>query len=158
MASYAPLFAHVDGWQWTPDEIWFDNLRSYGTPNYYVQELYSLYKGTDVVPLKLNNQAVSGQNGVYASAVTDSKTHELIIKFINSGKVSQSAGFVVKGKKLKSTAIVITLHSDDLVAVNSLDKPTSISPVQSTIQLSGNKISLTVKPYSMNVIRVKLSN
>jgi len=26
--------AHVDAWQWTPDEIWFDNLRSYGTPDY----------------------------------------------------------------------------------------------------------------------------
>ena len=37
MASYAPLLAHVDAWQWTPDLIWFDNLRSYGTPNYYVQ-------------------------------------------------------------------------------------------------------------------------
>ncbi|HKZ38561.1 MAG TPA: alpha-L-arabinofuranosidase C-terminal domain-containing protein, partial [Chryseolinea sp.] len=35
MASYAPLFAHAEGWQWTPDLIWFDNLRSYGTPNYY---------------------------------------------------------------------------------------------------------------------------
>ena len=32
MASYAPLFAHVDAWQWTPNLIWFDNLRSYGTP------------------------------------------------------------------------------------------------------------------------------
>jgi alpha-N-arabinofuranosidase len=32
MASYAPLFAHVDAWQWTPDLIWFDNLNAYGTP------------------------------------------------------------------------------------------------------------------------------
>ena len=39
MASYAPLFAHVDGWQWTPDLIWVDNLRTYGTPNYYVQKI-----------------------------------------------------------------------------------------------------------------------
>ena len=38
MASYAPLFAHAEGWQWTPDMIWVDNLRSYGTPNYYVQK------------------------------------------------------------------------------------------------------------------------
>ena len=37
MASYAPLFAHVDAWQWTPNLIWFDNLRSFGTPSYYVQ-------------------------------------------------------------------------------------------------------------------------
>ena len=41
MASYAPLFAHAEGWQWTPDLIWFDNLRSYGTPNYYVQKLFA---------------------------------------------------------------------------------------------------------------------
>lgn len=34
MASYAPLMANVNAWQWTPDAIWFDNLRSYGTPNY----------------------------------------------------------------------------------------------------------------------------
>ena len=27
-ASYAPLFAHVEGWQWRPDLIWFDNLSS----------------------------------------------------------------------------------------------------------------------------------
>ena len=46
MCSYAPLFAHSEGWQWTPDLIWFDNLKSYGTPNYYVQKLFSLNKGT----------------------------------------------------------------------------------------------------------------
>ena len=45
MASYAPLFAHVDGWQWTPDLIWVNNLQVYGTPNYYVQKLYSTNKG-----------------------------------------------------------------------------------------------------------------
>ena len=50
MASYAPLFAHADGWQWTPDLIWFDNLDYDGTPNYYVQKLFSNNKGTNVVP------------------------------------------------------------------------------------------------------------
>ena len=28
MATYAPLIAHVEGWQWRPDMIWFDNLTS----------------------------------------------------------------------------------------------------------------------------------
>ncbi len=55
MASYAPLFAHVDGWQWTPDLIWTDNLRSCGTPNYYVQQLFSRNRG-DVV-LEVSNDA-----------------------------------------------------------------------------------------------------
>lgn len=51
MASYAPLFAHVDGWQWTPDLIWVDNLRSLGTTDYQVQKLFSLHKGNTVVPV-----------------------------------------------------------------------------------------------------------
>lgn len=50
MASYAPLFAHADAWQWTPDLIWCDNLRIYGTPNYYVQQLFSLNRGDVVLP------------------------------------------------------------------------------------------------------------
>ncbi|HEX8277221.1 MAG TPA: alpha-L-arabinofuranosidase C-terminal domain-containing protein, partial [Segetibacter sp.] len=68
MASYAPLFAHVDGWQWTPDLIWVDNLRSYGTPNYHVQKLFSNYKGTDVVPVLKNNEVIAGKDSLYASA------------------------------------------------------------------------------------------
>ena len=51
MASYAPLFAHVDGWQWTPDMIWVDNLKTIGTPNYYVQIIkpFSIRIGTGTI-------------------------------------------------------------------------------------------------------------
>jgi alpha-L-arabinofuranosidase len=48
MASYAPLFAHVDAWQWVPDLIWVDNLHVLATPNYYVQQLFARNRG-DVV-------------------------------------------------------------------------------------------------------------
>jgi alpha-N-arabinofuranosidase len=51
LASYAPLFAHIDGWQWTPNLIWADNLRVFGTPNYYVQQLFSRHRGDFVLPL-----------------------------------------------------------------------------------------------------------
>src|SRR5208282_4125736 len=53
MASYAPLFAHVDAWQWTPNLIWCDNLRVYGTPSYYVQQLFSRNRGDIVLPVDL---------------------------------------------------------------------------------------------------------
>jgi alpha-N-arabinofuranosidase len=78
MASYAPLMAHVDAWQWKPDEIWFDNLRSYGTPNYYVQKVFATNTGTRIVPV--TPQAV---NGLYTSASLDERSHELIVKTIN---------------------------------------------------------------------------
>ncbi len=56
MASYAPLFANVDAWQWTPDLIWCDNLRVYGTPNYYVQQLFSRNRGDAVLPTEVNDE------------------------------------------------------------------------------------------------------
>ena len=157
MASYAPLFAHVEGWQWTPDLIWFDNLRSYGTPNYYVQQLFSLNKGTDVVPLTLNNEAVTGQGGCFASAVLDNNTHQLIIKMINTGNTEQKADFVVNGVNLASKGNLTVLHSDDLNSVNSLDDPLKVSPKEGDIGFTGNHVKLILKQYSFSIIRVSLT-
>ena len=70
-------------------------------PDYYVQQLYSLNKGTDVVPITLNNETVTGQDGCFASAVLDSKTNDVVIKIINSGAKAQDANFVINGKGLK---------------------------------------------------------
>jgi alpha-N-arabinofuranosidase len=159
MASYAPLFAHVDAWQWTPDLIWFDNLRSYATPNYYVQQLYSLNKGTDVVPVTLNNETVTGQDGLFASSVLDKKTNSVIIKIINADQHMQNADFVINGlKKLNPMAQVTTLQSEDLAAVNSLDKPKTVSPKVRPTAVNGSTVKLQLKPYSFNVIRIKTVN
>jgi alpha-L-arabinofuranosidase len=157
MASYAPLFAHVDAWQWTPDLIWFDNKKSYGTPNYYVQKLYSLNKGTDVVPLTLNNEAVTGQNGVYSTASINKSTGELLIKFVNTGTVSHTAQFDITGlSKYQNTAWVTTLRSDKLDAENSLAKPNVVVPVDSKVNIAGNGLQITAEPYSFKVIKLKV--
>ncbi len=60
MATYAPLFAHVEGWRWRPDMIWYDNNNSVRTASYYVQQLFSENKGTNVVPLTMDKKNVTG--------------------------------------------------------------------------------------------------
>jgi len=52
MASYAPLFANVDAWQWRPDLIWTDNLRVLTTPSYYVQQMFTHNRGDVVLPVE----------------------------------------------------------------------------------------------------------
>ena len=59
MATYAPLFAHVEGWRWRPDMIWYDNNNSVRTASYYVQQLFSENKGTNVVPLTMDKKNVT---------------------------------------------------------------------------------------------------
>ncbi|MDK1476883.1 alpha-L-arabinofuranosidase C-terminal domain-containing protein [Streptomyces sp. 549] len=50
LASYAPLLANQDYVQWTPDMIWFDNARSWGSANYEMQKLFMTNVGDEVVP------------------------------------------------------------------------------------------------------------
>lgn len=156
MASYAPLFAHLDGWQWTPDLIWVDNLNSYGTPDYYVQKLYSLNKGSRVIPIHLNGDVIAGQDSLYASASVDILTKELIIKIVNAEDKEQSVNLNFEGvKKLNPSAKLIQMQSDDLTAVNSIEQPRNISPKEFTIQLKGKNPVVKVAAYSFNIIRVK---
>ena len=157
MASYAPLFAHVDGWQWTPDLIWVNNLQSYGTPDYYVQQLFSINKGTAVVPVTLNNEVVAGQDSLYASAVIDSAAKEVIVKLVNASDKQRAAVIQLQGlKKLSNSAIVTVLKSDDLYSMNSFENPQKISPQDMVLPLKGKSINFSAAPYSFNVIKIKM--
>lgn len=158
MASYAPLFAHVDGWQWTPDMIWVDNLRSYGTPNYYVQKLFSTNKGTNVVPVLWNDKPIAGQDNLYSSATIDKNTNELILKMVNTSDKMQQPDIQVDGiEKLNSNATLIVLKGESLQQENSLNAPTAVQPAEQKIQLKGKKLSLPLAPYSFTVVRIKMS-
>ena len=157
MASYAPLFAHADGWQWTPDLIWVNNLQSYGTPDYYVQKLFSLNKGNKVVPITLNNDAVAGQDSLYATASIDTVSKELIIKLVNASAKPQSNTLLIEGiKKWAPQATLTVLRSDELYSVNSFSDPQKIAPVESVISTKGKQIQLVAAGYSLSVVRIKL--
>ena len=157
MASYAPLFAHVDGWQWAPDLIWVNNLNVYGTPDYYVQKLFSLNKGTHVVPLTFNNEAIAGQDSLYASAVVDKSSNELIVKIVNASNKQQVQAISVEGvKKLAKTATLQLLQQNDLTALNSIATPKLVAPVETLLNISGKKFDYTAAPYSFSVLRIKL--
>ncbi|UII27126.1 alpha-L-arabinofuranosidase [Fulvivirga maritima] len=156
MTSYAPLFAHVDAWQWTPDLIWFDNVKSYGTPNYYVQKLFSTNSGTDLLSLTGNNEPVKGQDKLYASAVIDDKTGEVIIKMVNANASAKEITLAPKGKKFASKATQQLLKSDDMNAVNSLEAPKKVSPQSSEIKIKGGTLKMTLEPNAFYVLRAKL--
>lgn len=157
MASYAPLFAHTEGWQWTPNLIWFDNLRSYGTPNYYVQKLFANNKGNKILPVLYQNAAATGQDGLYASSVFDEATNEVIVKIVNTTSAAKSTVVVINGsKKPENPAKITVLRSDNPEAMNSLEQPTKISPTEQTIQVTDKKINLTLSPGSLSVLRVRV--
>lgn len=135
MATYAPLFAHVDGWQWRPDMIWYDNTRMFKSVSYYVQQMYACNKGTNVLPLTMNGKSVAGQegqDGLFASAVVDKKKGEIIVKVANTSDNTQDVTLNLNGLKGSRSATATTLQSDNMDAENTLDNPNLIRPVETT--------------------------
>ena len=152
LATYAPLFAHVDAWQWKPDMIWFDNLRSVRSANYYVQQLYARYKGTHVLNVSLNGENVIGQQDVYASVVTDVVNKQLIIKLANVAKTEKTIGFNLKIKDLPNVLsgkkILLKAASGD---ENTLDEPFLVKPQESPVSFGSKEINIKLEPESFQV-------
>ena len=163
MATYAPLLAHVEGWQWRPDLIWFDNLRSVRSCSYYVQQLYGTNKGTNVVPLRMDGKPVSGQagqNGLFASAVWDEPTQTYIVKVINTSDTAQPVAITFEGLKSSQRLAAepsIIFHSDNPDADNTLDNPTAIVPRETLAPtVGGNQMTAEVGAQTFAVYKIKV--
>ena len=157
MCTYAPLFAHVEGWQWRPDLIWFDNLRSVKSPNYYVQQLYGMHVGTNVLTTSENKLPLTGQNGLYASTALDKNKNEIILKIANTSTEVRKVTYTFNGlKKAERVGTHTLLISEDMDAENTLENPTAIIPKEKEIKTSGNTIELELAPQSFNLLTIKL--
>jgi alpha-L-arabinofuranosidase len=53
MCSYAPLFVNPDWRRWNPNAIVFDAARTYGTPSYHCQVLFSQNRADVVLPTEV---------------------------------------------------------------------------------------------------------
>ena len=158
MATYAPLFAHVEGWQWRPDAIWYDNLRKFNSCAYYVQQLYATNKGTNMLTLTMNGKAVAGnpdQDGLFASAVFDKNTNEVIIKVVNTSDKAQDVTLNLKGMKGSHATQLITFHSDNLTAENTLEEPEKITPQTSSMTVNAPQQSVTVPARTFYIYKIK---
>ena len=158
MATYAPLFSHVDGWQWRPDMIWYDNLRVAKSASYWVQALYAQNKGTNVLPVQQTNFPKKGEDGVVASAVWDKDKAEYIVKVVNTYEQAKTVSIVLKGMKQISNASVIELDLSQYDLENTVDNPNAIEPKEEKVEhlgQGGNAIMVNLPAKSFYVYKVK---
>jgi alpha-L-arabinofuranosidase len=145
MSAYAPLFAHVDAWQWTPNLIWFDNLTVAATPNYYVQQMFSINRGDVVLPVK------SAEKALLVSAVRDGK--DVVVKVVNPTGQAIETSVDLQGVSTVSGGKV-TVLAGALNDRNTIDEPTKITPVTEPLKADGAAFGYTFRPYSLTVLRV----
>ena len=159
LATYAPLFAHVDAWQWKPDMIWFDNLNVVRTPNYYVQQMYAQNSGTKVLQVKKDGVNITGQDGLYASSSINEAASEIIVKVVNTSADVKEITINLKGLKSSvqyKKVDIIALHSAVPEAVNTLEKPNNIVPVPSFVKADASGFTLKAQSNAFYVCSLKI--
>ena len=153
MTSYAPLMAHVDAWQWSPNMIWFNNLEVLRTLNYQVQKLFSNNKGTDLLRVSNKNEAVTGQEGIYASAVKDSINKSVIVKLVNTKGSERTIKINAKNRMVASPVSITTLASDKLDMENTFANPAALLPKMETKKSNADQLDLILPKNSVVIVK-----
>jgi len=159
LASYAPLFAHADAWQWRPNLIWTDNLRIYGTPSYYAQQLFSRNRGDTVVPVKLELPSSNPRTDsrLYASAVRDDANGEIILKVVNPSSESRDVVIQLEGaRSVRSGATAVVLTGGKPNDENSFDAPQKVFPRSFPVEIKSPMFNQAVPPLTLMVLRIKV--
>ena len=92
----------------------------------------------------------------YAIAGIDRKKNEIVIKVVNAESTPFTTGIDLKGAgKIGPSGNLITLFSATETEENSFDQPMKIAPENETYSGFGNSFSMTFRPYSLTVLRIR---
>ena len=155
MATYAPLFAHVEGWQWRPDLIWFNNLESFRTVSWHVQQLFGQYRGENALRVTMDGNNVTGaegQDGLFSSAVRDGG--KVYVKVVNTSDAPRNITISLRGLKKKEiykAVKEIRLSSDELYKDNSIEEPALFEPEEILFKGEGQSFEAELPAYCFSI-------
>ena len=154
MASYAPLLANVNpsALQWVPDLIGYNALHSYGSPSYYAQVMFASYLGSERPAASLEGARAR----LFYSVTEDPAQKKLYIKLVNGSSDAQDVTIDLPGASLEPVGRLVMLSARDTQATNTLDHPTAIVPVDSTLRVPGDTLPYRVPGYSIQVLEFSL--
>lgn len=146
MTSYAPLFNLVDCDIWNHNLINFNPKTVCLSTNYYVQQMFSLYRGnktldfTGELPESVYMSVTENEKNIYIKIVnTKEKCHEIVLKIDEACRGRQ-----------------IMMSSEDPYIRNELsfqgDSVIHIAPKESKVTVKNGALYMTVPGYSVVVV------
>lgn len=154
LTSYAPLLAKAGHTQWNPDMIYFNNTTLFRTPNYYVQQLFSVNQGDTYFHDIIAPAQSKADSTLAFSCVQDSKTKDVIIKLVNCSKKEHKLKVDLSQFKNLSSKATVALLTGPAENKNSFEEPNKIMPKTTDFNVS-QKFGYSTQPMSLTVIRIK---
>lgn len=160
MASYAPFFLNVDDLNekdpndndrtWIPDAVVLNSWTQYGTPSYWVQQLFAESSGARLLSHSLLLSNVSSSL-VAASTIKWKKPEDnssyLRIKIVNFGSDALNLTMAVDGNLEDFPGYTRTLlTAQHLMDENSFNEPDKVVPVKS----AGEEMDVMLPPNSVS--------
>ncbi len=159
MSSYAPLFTNVNpgALQWDTDLIGFDTARSYGSPSYYAQVLFSQHHGDEILGSTLSG-AAGGFNApvrLFQSVTRDAATGTVIVKLINASSLPTTVTVrLANSQKIGATGHMYVLSAPSTETTNSINDPERVIPSEHELGRLGSSFRLQLQPLSINVLEL----
>lgn len=150
LASYAPLFARMGYSQWSPDMIWFDDEKSYGTPSYWVQMMYSNFTGDFTLDTKNEHKELQ-KDGIFYNASLDSKTGKVFVKIANTNDCNAEIELSLNGFDFSKQKTVY-IGGLEKTAVNSFAEPEKIRLEEGKEEKFNGKVVLPKNSFSVVVL------
>jgi alpha-N-arabinofuranosidase len=136
--------------QWESDLIGYDAMRSYGSPSYFAQVMFATYLGDETLDSKLEGAGAK----LFYSITRDAGKKRLYLKLVNASSKPQTVDVEFPGATLASTGKLVTLSAHGTQATNTIDEPTNIVPVESTLKNVSNKLHHSMPAYSIQVLQI----
>ena len=157
MASYAPLFANTEAWQWTPDLIWVDSLHLVRTPSYYVQSLFANNRGDAVLPVHLGQTSAAEAERLYATAAWVKSSSEVIVKLVNATAAESMQHVTLQGVAAVTSGTLTVLSAASLEATDTLASPREVVPVTTSLNASGPAFDVPLPAHTFAVVRLRVT-
>lgn len=172
-SSQAPLFARRDVVRWMPNNIYFTQDRSFVTPSYEVQRIFSENRvGTilscmvesELAPLKEDKKhnVPSNTPAIVANAGITADGKTLVVKVINCSEKETSAKLSLRNAKTSGEIEKIIYPAETGLVRDDCNTFCRNVATQATVRGvvaggSPGEVALSLKPLSLMVLRIGLS-
>ncbi|KAF8167586.1 glycoside hydrolase [Crassisporium funariophilum] len=132
-SAYAPSFQHIRNFQWTPDIITYDASSLVKSTSYYVQQMFSVNRGTHV--LATSPTSTSDTAPLFWVASLNNETNVVFLKVSNAGTADLTANifldFPITGfmTTISISSPALSPISGNFNISNTLDAPEQIIPI-----------------------------
>ncbi|KAK0233943.1 glycoside hydrolase [Armillaria fumosa] len=162
-SAYAPSLQHISNYQWTPDILTYDSSRVVKSTSYYVQQMFSVNRGTHV--LETSPPSTNETEPLFWVASYNNETEVVILKVANAGTtdlvvhIYLDFSFTLFGTAISISTPPLSPITGQFDTANTLDEPELIIPVASSFAIPElGRVNYTFPAMSVTVVFLQASS